>query len=248
MFKLTNEQLTSIDEFVKEYINAENAATGSRYDANANVTNKNIITLLGEMIKPVFINYNRHIRFNQMVKDFDKSIAESYIDDIENCRIYQHDETHVLTPYCMSISLFPFLQYGSKCIGGITEKPKHLSSFCGGLINLMNQVAATVSGALAIPSLLVCFDFFARKDYGENYLKTNAKEIAQELQHLVYYLNEPCSGRNSQSIFWNVSIFDTAYLDGLYGDFVYPDDFSKVNIPSVMNLQKYFLTWFNKER
>ena len=48
------------------------------------------------------------------------------------------------------------------------------------------------------------------------------------------------SGRNSQSIFWNVSIFDTAYLDGLYGDFVYPDDFSKVNIPSVMNLQKYF--------
>lgn len=248
MFNLTNEQLTSIDEFVKEYINAENAATGSRYDANANVTNKNIITLLGEMIKPVFINYNRHIRFNQMVKDFDKSIAESYIDDIENCRIYQHDETHVLTPYCMSISLFPFLQYGSKCIGGITEKPKHLSSFCGGLINLMNQVAATVAGAVAIPSLLVCFDFFARKDYGENYLKTNAKEVAQEFQHLVYYLNEPCSGRNSQSIFWNVSIFDTAYLNGLYGDFVYPDDFSKVNIPSVMNLQKYFLTWFNKER
>ncbi len=247
MFNLTTAQLSSLDKFVHEYIQAENAATGSRYDANANVTNKNVITLLGEMIKPLFIQYNRYTRHQQMVKDFGIELADDYLDDIKNCRIYQHDETHYL-PYCLSISLFPFLQNGSKCIGGITEKPKHLSSFCGGLINLMNQIAAQVAGAVAIPSLMVCFDYFARKDYGENYLETHSKEIKQELQHLVYYLCEPCSGRNGQSIFYNVSMFDRPYLEGLYGDFVYPDDFSKVNIDSVVKLQKFFLQWFNKER
>ena len=248
MFKLTNEQLKAMDEFVNEYIHAENAATGSRYDANANVTNKNVITLLGEMVKPMFMQYNRYVRFNQMEKDFGKDLAINYLDDINNHRIYQHDETHTLIPYCLSISLFPFLQNGSKCIGGITEKPKHLSSFCGGLINLLNQIAASVAGAVAVPSLLICFDHFARKDYGDNYLETHTKEVIQEWQHLTYYLNEPCSGRNGQSIFWNVSIYDENYLKSLYGDFVFPDDFSKVDIESVKKLQSFFLGWFNKER
>lgn len=237
-----------MDDFIREYIHAENAATGSRYDANANVTNKNVITLLGEVVKPLFLQYNRYSRYNQMEKDFGKDIAINYIDDLKKCRIYQHDETHSLIPYCLSISLFPFLQNGSKCIGGITEKPKHLSSFCGGLINLMNQLAASVCGAVAVPSLLICFDYFARKDYGEDYLITHATEVRQELQHVTYFLNEPSSGRNGQSVFWNVSIFDKLYLEGLYGDFVYPDDCSKVNISSVVKLQDFFLKWLNKER
>jgi ribonucleoside-triphosphate reductase len=248
VFSLTNEQLRAMDEFVHDYIKAENAATGSRYDANANVTNKNVITLLGEMVKPIFLQYNRYSRFNQIEKDFGKDIAANYIDDIKNCRIYQHDETHTLIPYCLSISLFPFLQNGSKSIGGITEKPKHLSSFAGGLINLLNQIAATVAGAVAVPSLLICFDHFARNEYGDDYLNTNTYEVIQELKHIVFYLNEPCSGRNGQSIFWNVSIFDSNYLEGLYGDFVFPDDFSKVDTKSVMKLQKFFLSWFNKRR
>jgi len=137
---------------------------------------------------------------------------------------------------------------GSTIIGGNTEAPKHLSSFCGGFINLINQVAARVAGAVATPSFLVCFDYFARKDFGEDYLNTHKKEIDQSLQHVVYYLNEPCSGRDGQSVFWNLSMFDDNYLKQLYGEFVYPQDFSKVNFESVNNLQKYFLTWFNKER
>ena len=248
MTKFSESQLESIESFVSSYISAENAASGSLYDANANVTSKNVITLLGEMTKPLQMQYNRHIRTNQLIKDFDKQTADNYLKDIDNHTIYIHDETHALVPYCASISLFPFLQYGSKCIGGNTEKPKHLSSFCGGLINLVNQLAAQIAGAIAMPSMLVCFDYFCRKDYGENYLETNKKEIKQELQHLVYYLNEPCSGRNGQSVFWNLSIFDKIYLESLYGEFVYPDDGSKVNISSVIKLQEFFLRWFNSER
>ncbi|OQB58698.1 MAG: anaerobic ribonucleoside triphosphate reductase [Bacteroidetes bacterium ADurb.Bin141] len=245
---MTSEQLKAMDEFVHEYIHATNAATGSRYDANANVTNKNVITLLGEMVKPIFLQYNRYSRFNQMEKDFGKDIAVNYIDDINKHRIYQHDETHSCTPYCLSISIYPFLQNGSKCIGGITEAPKHLSSFCGGMINLMNQLAASVAGAVAVPAMLVAFDHFAKKDYGKDYLETHRHEIRQELEHLIYYLNEPSSGRSGQSIFWNVSLFDREYINGLYGDFVFPDDMTKVDVESLMRLQKFFLSWFNKER
>jgi len=241
--------MSEIDSFVKQYIESENAASGSIYDSNANVTQKNVTTMLGEMVKPFFLQYNRHIRSKKITEMFGKELGERYLKDIKDVNIYVHDETHTLIPYCMSISLFPFLQYGSKCIGGNTEKPNHLSSFCGGLINLVNQIAAQVAGAVAIPSLLICFDYFARKDYGDDYLNTHKEIINQELQFLVYYLNEPSSGRNGQSVFWNLSIFDKQYLTALYGDFRYPDkSFSKVNFDSVIKLQKHFMQWFNKER
>ena len=48
--------------------------------------------------------------------------------------------------------------------------------------------------------------------------------------------------------FWNLSIFDKIYLESLYGEFVYPDDGSKVDISSVIKLQEFFLKWFNSER
>ena len=37
--------------FLTDYCNAANAATGSKYDANANVEHKNIATLIGELPK-----------------------------------------------------------------------------------------------------------------------------------------------------------------------------------------------------
>ena len=41
--------------FLTEYCKAKNAATGSKFDANANVENKNIATLIGELPKQGFI-------------------------------------------------------------------------------------------------------------------------------------------------------------------------------------------------
>ena len=41
--------------FLVDYCQAENAATGSKYDANANVEHKNIATLIGELPKASFI-------------------------------------------------------------------------------------------------------------------------------------------------------------------------------------------------
>lgn len=48
-------------KFLTEYCDASNAATGSKYDANANVEHKNIATLIGELPKSNFIRLNRRL-------------------------------------------------------------------------------------------------------------------------------------------------------------------------------------------
>ena len=40
-------------KFILDYCNAKNPATGSKYDANSNVENKNIATLIGELPKSI---------------------------------------------------------------------------------------------------------------------------------------------------------------------------------------------------
>lgn len=47
--------------FLIDYCNAANPATGSKFDANANVENKNIATLIGELPKQGFIRLNRRL-------------------------------------------------------------------------------------------------------------------------------------------------------------------------------------------
>ena len=48
-------------KFLLDYCDASNPATGSKYDANANVENKNIATLIGELPKSNFIRLNRRL-------------------------------------------------------------------------------------------------------------------------------------------------------------------------------------------
>lgn len=51
-----------------------------------------------------------------------------------------------------------------------------------------------------------------------------------------------------QSVFWNVSIFDEHFFNGLFGeDFVFPDG-TRPKWESLKWLQKEFMQWFNAER
>ena len=91
------------------------------------------------------------------------------------------------------------------------------------------------------------FDYFARKTYGKEYLKTNKKEIEQELQGVVYALNQPASARGDQYVFWNISVLDKPYMQELFGAFYYPDG-TQVDMASTRRLQFFFMEWFRKER
>lgn len=232
--------------FVDSYIAAQNAASGSEVDSNANVTHKTLATLEAELYKPLTIELNRAKVCAKLTERFGKDVAEEYRKDLKDHLIYVHDESS-LKPYCASISLYPFLLEGTKSVGGVSGAPKNLQSFCGGFVNLVYQIASNFAGAVATVEFLHMFDYFARKTYGKDYLKTNQHDIEQELQGVVYALNQPASARGDQSVFWNISVFDRPYMKEMFGGFYYPDG-TQVEMQSVRALQLYFMEWFRKER
>ena len=55
MIRLHPEQLNGKLRFMDDYIAAGNAADGSKMDANANVTHKNIATMENELMKDFLV-------------------------------------------------------------------------------------------------------------------------------------------------------------------------------------------------
>lgn len=243
-------------QFIKDYAKAKNAATGSKYDANANVTEKNIVTLNGELFKGDVIKVNRAILTDKIRQLYGEDLAKEYIRQLESHELYKHDETSIM-PYCVAITMYPFLLEGLQPIGGLSAKPKNLDSFCGMFVNLVFAISSQFAGAVATGEFLMYFDYFARKEWGDDYWKRPEemvdkhrnidKTIEQKFQQIVYSINQPAAARNFQSVFWNISYFDKNYFEGLFGEFVFPDG-TKPIWDSLNWLQKKFMTWFNNER
>ena len=246
MLRLYPEQIQSKLSFIDRYIAAHNAADGSTMDANANVTQKNIATMENELLKDILVQINRAQVSRKIATLFGDDLAREYVRQIEAHEIYVHDETS-LKPYCVSVTMYPFLRDGLTKLGGESRAPEHLASFCGSFINFVFAVSAQFAGAVATVEFITYFDYFARRDFGSGYLQTHRAEIENALQQVVYSINQPAAARGYQSVFWNISLYDRHYFAAMFGDFVFPD-FSKPDWESVSRLQNFFLKWFNKER
>lgn len=246
MIRLSKKQLKEKREFVMKYMGGGNNATLSEVDPNANVSHKSVATLDGELNKDVTVQVNEYIHAEKIKELFGRKYQKRFINDLKNHVIYSHDCSSI-KPYCSAISLVPFIYNGASSLAGDSLAPKHLASFCGSYVNLMYSLAGGFSGALADVSLLTYFHYFAKKDYGDNYLKTNAKEVESFFQQIVYSLNSPAGARNHQSIFYNTSIFDRDYFEAMFGEAQYPDGASII-YEEVNKLQKFFMNWFGEER
>ena len=246
-------------KFLTDYCKASNAATGSKFDANANVEHKNIATLIGELPKASFIRLNRRLLVDRIKQMFGKEVAEEYIDKLNHHFIYKNDETS-LANYCASITMYPWLMKGTGPIGGNSTAPTNLKSFCGGFVNMVFMVSSMLSGACATPEFLMYLNYFIGKEYGIDYWKeadkvvdlsvkqrTIDKIITDCFEQIVYSINQPTGARNYQAVFWNVAYYDKPYFESLFGDFMFPDG-SKPDWNGLSWLQKRFMKWFNKER
>ena len=245
--------------FINKYKKAANASSGSEVDQNANVENKNIATMQNELPKRDLIGTNRLLMINKLTEMYGEDLADTYINELEGHLIYKHDETSVM-PYCVSVTMYPFLYEGLKSVGGISGAPKHLDSFCGEFINFVFAVAAQFAGAVSTPEFLTYLDYFIRREYGDDYYKrtdeiatvglhprTIDKIITDKFEQVVHSINQPASARGYQSVFWNCAYFDKNYFDGIFGEFLFPDETEPV-WESVSWLQKRFMKWFNEER
>ena len=249
------------DDFVKQYISASNASTGSKYDANANVENKNIVTLGQELHKGKNIQQNRYIMHNKIKSLYTKKLADQYIKDLESHILYKHDESGTPGyPYCVAITMYPFLVDGLQTLGGQSKAPTDLKSYCGEFINLVYSVSSQFMGAVATPEFLMYMDYFIRKDYGDDYLsilnkqveinkkgRTLEQVIENCFQQIVHSMNMPAGNRGYQTVFWNIGYFDKNYFEGVFGEFKFPDG-TAPKWETLSWLQKKFMKWFNEER
>ncbi len=246
-------------KFLTDYCDAANAATGSKYDANANVENKNIATLIGELPKSNFIRLNRRLLTDRMKKMYGKDVANEYLELLTQHFIYKNDETS-LANYCASITMYPWLIGGTHSIGGNSTAPTNLKSFCGGFVNMVFMVSSMLSGACATPEFLMYLNYFVGMEYGRDYWKetdrvvdlsikqrTIDKVVTDCFEQIVYSINQPTGARNYQAVFWNVAYYDRYYFESLFKDFCFPDG-SHPDWEGLSWLQKRFMKWFNQER
>lgn len=253
----------SKQKFINNYKEASNTANAT-IDDNSNVGNKNIGILNAEGHKEENILVNRAMVVNKLKQLFPDFLHKSYYQDLRHHIIYKHDESSFMgavAPYCCSISMYPFLNNGIKGIGGLSAKPKNLDSFCGMFVNLMFAIAGQFAGAVATPEFLMYFDYFCRKEWGDNYYEnpdlvvtintvremTIRKKIRQYFQQVIYSVNQPAAARGMQSVFWNIAYFDKPFFEAMFENFVFPD-FTSPKWESLKWLQKEFMQWFNEER
>ena len=202
-------------EFINKYKQSFNTAD-STVDDNSNVGGKNVGILNAEIHKSDNIQISRRMimdKLKELYPDFD---SKQYIRDLEHHIIYKHDESSfagAIAPYCCSISMYPFLTDGIKNLGGLSAAPKNLDSFCGMYINLIFATASMFAGAVATSEFLLYFDYFARKEWGDDYFKnpdisisvntirnkTIRGQIHQYWQQVIYSINQPAAARGMQS-------------------------------------------------
>ncbi len=246
-------------DFLINYCNARNAATGSKYDANANVERKNIATLIGELPKSSFIRLNRRMLCDRIKEVYGKELSDKYLHYLNQHFIYKNDETSIAN-YCASVTMYPWLLNGTRSIGGNASQPTNLKSFCGGFLNMVFMVSSMLSGACATPEFLMYMNYFIGLEFGKEYYKhvdevvdlslkkrTLDKVITDYFEQVVYTINQPSGARNFQSVFWNIAYYDKYYFQSLFGNFRFPDE-SQPDWESLSWLQKRFMRWFNKER
>lgn len=256
---LEDREVSNKLKFLMEYCDASNAATGSKYDANANVENKNMATLIGELPKSNFIRLNRRMLTDRLKERYGREVSDRYIDLLNNHFIYKNDETS-LSNYCASITMYPWLISGTASIGGNSKAPTNLRSFCGGFVNMVFMVSSMLSGACATPEFLMYMNYFIGLEYGKDYFRhadnvvdlstkkrTIDKVITDHFEQIVYSINQPTGARNFQAVFWNISYYDQYYFESLFEHFIFPDG-SSPDWESLSWLQKRFMKWFNKER
>lgn len=248
-------------KFIDNFISSDNTANAT-IDDNSNVATHNVAVMNTEIHKEENKDTNIRIWYNKIKELYGEDTAKYFLKDI-NTIAYPHDvSSQIGMPYCVAITMYPFLLNGIKEIGGLSAAPKNIDSFCGLFVNLVFAIAAQYKGAVATPGMLLCMDYFLRKEWGDQYyLKpdviissdyclrkmTIQKQIHQYFQQICYSLMQPSGSRGNQACFWNLSIFDKPFFDTMYGDFYFPDG-TKPIWDSLNWLQKDFVHWLNQER
>lgn len=252
-------------DYMANYADSDdNAASSSETDPNANVTQKNVANLDGEVYK----TKNRIIQRQRMKDKLNvlyPEVAKQYEEDLNHHIIYTHDEASVPTLkfYCQADSLYPLMVEGVGNIDGVTPTPPNdLQSFSGQITNLTFLLSSQCKGAVAFGEYFIALNYYIIAEFGEKWYekldcvvtnshcrvqRTVRDFIEKAFKQFIYGINQPAGNRSYQSPFTNVAYYDHTYFESLFGEFYYPDG-TKPKWEAINILQKMFMKFFNKLR
>jgi len=148
---------------------------------------------------------------------------------------------------CYNFSTYDVMTKGLPFVNKIASRPpKHLSSFCGQMVHFTSYASNQVMGAVGLADLLIVMSYYVKKELDT--LPTNPDYVwtfvKQELQNLIYSMNQPFRG-GLQSGFYNVSVYDSYFLDTLIPDYIFPDG-TTPDKALVQKIQDIFLDLMNE--
>ena len=246
---LSDEKL-SFTDFIDNFIDSENVAENS-IDANSNIAQKDIVTLISEMSKP----HKKILAFNKIYHELNKTYgfkeANKIIEELWNYSLYMHDfDTSTFYSYCFAYDIKDIVERGLFFIDGYNaQPPRHLDSFIQILMEAIAYLSRRQSGAVGLPNLLPYMYYFWKKDCENGYYTKDPETYRrQQMQALIYRLNQPWI-RSDQCAFTNVSVFDHPYFEAIFGGAFFPDGTPMIDAEEeIIEFQKTFIDVVNEIR
>ena len=250
---LSDDQL-NFTAFIDNFIDSETVADAS-VDGNANVGHKDIITMLNEMPKA----HQKLLALNKLYYEINKKYgfktANKWLELEWNKSLGLHDaHTSTMLPYCFAYDLKDLAEKGLYFIENFNaQPPQHLTTFVDFVKEHCSYACNHSAGAVAYPNLIPYMFYFWKKDIDSGYLgltkEYGEKFAKQQIQRLIYALNQPFLRNSIQSAFTNVNFFDHPYFEAIFGGSEFPDGPFMIDYEEdIINFQKLFLTEMSEIR
>lgn len=237
---------TDLGKFSKKFFGGATTTADASVDANSNVDDMTIVAYENELPKPFTRLNSLYLIWKYARPLYGTEFANKIVEKELVGEYYINDLSNVQKPYCYNFSTADVMNKGLPFVKKISSNPpKHLSSFCGQMIHFTSYASNQVMGAVGLADLLIVMSYYVKKELDENpdiqaYIW---KQVKQEIQSLIYSMNQPFRG-GLQSGFYNVSVYDDYFLDSLIDDYIFPDG-SNPDKEIVVKLQDIYLDLMN---
>ena len=193
--------------------------------------------------------------YYEINKKYGFKTANKWLELEWNKSLGLHDaHTSTMLPYCFAYDLKDLAEKGLYFIENFNaQPPQHLTTFVDFVKEHCSYACNHSAGAVAYPNLIPYMFYFWKKDIDSGYLgltkEYGEKFAKQQIQRLIYALNQPFLRNSIQSAFTNVNFFDHPYFEAIFGGSEFPDGTFMIDYEEdIINFQKLFLTEMSEIR
>jgi ribonucleoside-triphosphate reductase len=190
--------------------------------------------------------------YYEINKKYGFKVANKWLEKEWDGHLYLHDaNTTSFVHYCFAYDLKDLAERGLFFIENFnSEPPKHLGTFVDFIKEFVSYACNKVPAQLDFQILSHICIIFGIEMLKEGYYTVSPTKYAeQQIQRLIYALNQPFLRGGIQSAFTNTSVFDHPYLEALFGGSEFPDgSFMIDEIEGIMEFQKIYLETMSKIR